>query len=130
MWLLRTQRLEHYFGVTYDVYEIYEQDDTGSWVRVEVGGIKDAEARRTIPRAEAQQSKTTKVRASNGGKKGGKGGAESTLADGQLIVTDKLLGPTQFKRRKQTLSPFQQRLNAELELARQRLADRKQNSER
>lgn len=128
-WLLKTQRLEHYFGVTYNVYEIYQQDATGQWVQVEIGDVNNAENRRTSTRPETAKSQTPSMDQKGGSKQRRTTAKSGRDIDDPLAVTDKIRGPSKQFRRVKTLSPFQQRVKAELELAKQRLAERKANGE-
>lgn len=124
-WLLQTQRLEHYFGVTYNMYEIYEQNPAGEWVQVEMGNVANAEARRTVTRPETAKGKAASVDKKSRSRQGAKVGAESRQRDDQLTVTDKLPRTSQQFRSRTTISPFQQRVKAELELARQRIKEQR-----
>ena len=124
-WLLQTQRLINYFGVTYNMYEIYKQDDTGQWVQVETGGVSNAETRRSSTRPEAAKGKAPIMDQEGRGNQGRKRGTATPVRDEALTVTDRVLGTSKQFRRSKALSPFQQRVKAELELARQRLAEQK-----
>jgi len=63
-WLLKTQKLALYCGVTYDVYEIFEQNEHGEWIPVEIGGVDSAETGRQQAReARKQEPKAAPKRA-------------------------------------------------------------------
>lgn len=128
-WLLQTQRLEHYFGVTYNVYEIYEQNPDGEWVLVETESVANAEARRTVTRPETAKSQTASVDQKSRSRQGNKIGRKQQPGDDQLIVTDKLPRTSQQFRDRKTVSPFQQRVRAELELARLRVEQQRGKGE-
>lgn len=128
-WLLRTQRLEHYFGVTYDMYEIYKLNNQGEWENIDTGGVLHAETQRAKFQGAAQEDKASAKSQTRSASKRRARPARGTERDDPLIVTDKVLGAPRFKRRGQARSPLQQRLNAEMNLIRQRLAERKAKGE-
>lgn len=123
-WLLGTQRLSLYFGVTYNVYEIYKQDDSGNWVNIETGCVQDAETRRAKERAPGEQAPGKERVVKQGKVARGKNRAPGDDPRDALFVTDKLPRAAQQWRGRKAKSPLQQRIAEDIAKARQALVEK------
>lgn len=124
-WLLQTQRLELYFGVTYRVYEIYKQDDNGDWINIDTGSVQDAETGRAKTRAQSSQKETPSAPRKGGRMAERTGAGKDDDPRSPLFVTDKLPGTPKRGRHRAPLSPLRQRMMEMQALAKQALAEKK-----
>jgi hypothetical protein len=129
-WLLKTQSLERYFGITYNMYEIQKQDADGVWHTIEIGDVNNAEtgwANSRQAREEAQERSVPQVvggTQGSGKARKGKGPAWGTLGLGPTV------GHQTTQRRRASLSPLQQRIADAQALAKQVLAEKKARDKR
>lgn len=129
-WLLKTQSLERYFGITYDMYEIQKQDADGVWHTIEIGDVNNAETGRANSRQAREEAQKRSVPQVAGGTqrsgkaRKGKGPAWGTLGLGTTV------GHQTTQRRRASLSPLQQRIADAQALAKQVLAEKKARDKR
>lgn len=128
-WLLKTQKLALYCGVTYDVYEIFEQNEHGEWVPVEIGGVDSAEtgrqrarearkeAPKSTPKGQVRSPKTRGVKPAD------------TLSSGSSSRSSAEVWAKVKQHGRAPLSPLQQRIAEAKERARQLIADKKARGE-
>lgn len=128
-WLLKTQRLQAYFGITYDMYEIYKQNPLGEWVRVDCGDVTDAETRRTEARAaRAQASQSDVPKDARRVEKGATRGKRSKRVRAELDswITS---GIAPRQRSRAAASPLKRRIEEAKAEARRIIAERKASEE-
>ena len=124
-WLTKTQRLYDYFGVTYDMYEIFKQNDNGDWVNIETGGVQDAEKRRADLGAQKDKAQARSMAAPLRGRNKPAAAGKGGRLEGVLFNTDNLPPKGGAKRGSTSKSALRQRIDAEMKLAMQRAQQRK-----
>lgn len=127
-WLLKTQRLYDYFGITYNVYEIYKQDENGDWINIETGDVRNAETRRAASREENAQAQTRGMAAKVRGSGKRAAPRETRGAPGSLFNTDNLPPKAGAQRGRASQSPLRQRIAAEIKLAKQRAQEKRESN--
>lgn len=128
-WLTSTQRLYDYFGVTYNMYEIYKQDDNGDWINIETGDVRNAESRRSAAREEATEEKARSMAAKVRGNRKRSTLRETRDTTGSLFNTDNLPPKGGAQRGRAPKSLLRQRIEAEIKLARQRTQQKRESGE-
>lgn len=128
-WLLQTQRLSLYFGVTYDMYEIYKKDDNDQWVNVDTGSVLDAETGRAKAGTSSHQKDAGKMAPPKRRMASNKASRAGDDPRGDLFVTDKLPRSPKQRANRKTLTPLQQRFAEARAIALQVLADKRARGE-